>query len=179
MGVITVDARVPSDRKHRLPRRSVAAVKRRSAVAFDAFVAATALCGGSVKYGMQIHHVSRAMTKAATFMIAPNNPRTIPRRLGTGVQRRGVPAHRAGRLAVIGPTVLLFSTRAKGRPACRAVITAIIGPIVASSRPETASMRAETMCVHVMDDSSRAFHSFFRLGPRRQQNLLKVVKVLL
>ena len=120
------------------------------------------------------------MTKAAKLMIAPNSTRTIPGRLGTGrVQRRGVPAHRAGRLAVIGPTVLLVSTRAKGRRACCAVMSAIIGPTVVSSRPEAASTGAEATCVHVMDDSARAFHGIFRLGPRRQQNLLKVVKGLL
>ena len=120
------------------------------------------------------------MTKAAKLMITPNNSRTIPGRLGTGVvQRRGIPAHRAGRLAAIGPKTLLVSTRAKGRRAFCAVMTAIIGPTVVSSRLEAASTRAEATCVHVMDDSACAFHGIFWLGPRRQQNLLKVVKVLL
>ena len=121
------------------------------------------------------------MTKAAKLVIAPSYPRTIPGRLATGdVQRRGVPAHRAGRLAVISPTVLVVSALARGRRAYCVVMSAIIGPTVTiSSRPEAASTRAEAACVHVMDHSARASHGIFRLGPRRQQNFLKVVKVLL
>ena len=61
-----------------------------------------------------------------------------------------------------------------------AVMCAIIGPtVIISSRPEAASTRAEAASVHVMDDSARASHGIFRLGPWRQQNFLKLVKVLL
>ena len=120
------------------------------------------------------------MTKTAKRTVASSHLRTVAGRLTIGAACRGVPAHRAGRLAVISPTVLVVSALARGRRAYCVVMSAIIGPTVTiSSRPEAASTRAEAACVHVMDHSARASHGIFRLGPRRQQNFLKVVKVLL